>query len=573
MPLTPSVRWRTNWKPAGCYRCKYRFCYTNYRNYFRGLTIKHQRTTLLILSAAAACLLLTAPSRADTPPDLSDRIRQGLDTPEAVTPLQQFYSRRMYEPVWFGDHGLLSIAGTVPGLFASTVSDGLRPEDYDYTALRRAVAAYQAGQRPLPPAELELALTDAVLAYASDMLRGRVRPEEVYSNWESAPRELDLARYLQEAIDAGQLIPSLRRLAPRHAHYHRLRELLSRYRLLELQGGPETVPPGETLKPGMRSPRVAALRRRLSRIGDLAAAAGEAPSDLFDAALESAVKRYQTRHGLEPDGVAGARTLGSLNVPLAQRIRTIELNMERWRWLPRDLGDRFITVNIAGFQLYVVEQDEVTMTMPVVVGKRYHSTPVFSGSMTYLVFSPYWNVPQSIAVNEMLPKLRENPDYLEQESMEVFRGWEQPVRPLESAAIDWPGVDAAGFPYRFRQLPGPHNALGRVKFMFPNKYSVYLHDTPAKGLFSRAARDFSHGCIRVSQPMELAEYLLSDQPEWDAERIARAADRGVEQSVPLARPWPVHVLYWTSWVGREGAVHFRADVYGRDEQLAEALHN
>ncbi|MDZ7839457.1 MAG: L,D-transpeptidase family protein [Gammaproteobacteria bacterium] len=484
--------------------------------------------------------------------------------------MQQFYSRRMYEPVWFGDRGLLSIAGTVPDLFASTISDGLRPEDYDHTTLRRAIVGYQAGLRPLPPVELELALTDAVLAYASDMLRGRVRPEELYSNWESAPRELDLARYLQEAMDAGQLIPSLRGLAPQHAHYHRLRELLSRYRLLELQGGPETVPPGDALKIGLRSPRVAALRRRLSQIGDLA---GDAESDLFDATLESAVKRYQTRHGLEPDGVAGARTLESLNVPLGQRIRTIELNMERWRWLPRDLGDRFIAVNIAGFQLYVVERDEVTMTMPVVVGKRYHSTPVFSGSMTYLVFSPYWNVPRSIAVNEMLPELRENTAYLEQESMQVFRGWEQPVQPLESAAIDWPGVDVADFPYRFRQLPGPHNALGRVKFMFPNKYSVYLHDTPAKGLFSRAARDFSHGCIRVSKPMELAEYLLSDQPEWDTERITRAADRGVEQSVPLASPWPVHVLYWTSWVGPEGAVHFRADVYGRDEVLAEALYD
>lgn len=572
MPRTLSVRWRTNKDPAGCYRWKYGCGCTCCRNHLGGLTIKHQRTTLLII-AAAACLLLTTPSRADAPPDLSDRIRQSLDAPEAVTPLQQFYSRRMYEPVWFGEGGLLGIAGTLPDLFASTVNDGLRPEDYDYTALRRAITAYQAGLRPMPPVELELALTDAVLTYASDMLRGRVRPEELYANWESAPRELNLARYLQDALDADRLIPSLRGLAPRHAHYHRLRELLSRYRLLALRGGPETVPPGDTLKIGMRSPRVAALRRRLAEIGDLAAADNEAAPDLFDAELESALKRYQTRHGLEPDGVAGPLTLGSLNVPLAQRIRTIELNMERWRWLPRDLGDRFITVNIAGFQLYVVEQDEVTMTMPVVVGKRYHATPVFSDSMTYLVFSPYWNVPRSIAVNEMLPKLRENPSYLEQESMQVFRGWEQPVRPLDPAAIDWSSVDPANFPYRFRQLPGPHNALGRVKFIFPNKFSVYLHDTPAKGLFSRAARDFSHGCIRVSRPMELAEYLLSDQPDWDAERIARAADRGVEQSVPLASPWPVHVLYWTSWVGPEGEVHFRADVYGRDKQLAEALYN
>lgn len=450
------------------------------RGHFRGLIINNLCTTLLTVTAGGACLLLTALTGADANQGLADGIRRGLNAREPGTPLQKFYSRRMYEPAWFGDGGLLNIADTVPDLLASSINDGLRPEDYDYTTLRRAITAYRAEKRPLPPMALELALTEAVLSYASDMLRGRVRPEELYSNWESAPRELDLARYLQNAMNAGELIRSLRGLEPRHAHYHRLRELLSRYRLLELQGSREVVLPGDTLKSGMRSPRVVALRRRLVQIGDLVPAANDATSDLFDAAVESAVKRYQIRHGLEPDGVAGSRTLSSLNVSLRQRIRTIELNMERWRWLPRDLGDRFITVNIAGFQLYVVEQDEITMTMPVVVGKRYHSTPVFSGAMTYLVFSPYWNIPQSIAINEMLPLLRENPAYLEQESLQVFRGWEQPAQPLEPAAIDWSRVDPDNFPYRFRQLPGSHNALGRVKFMFPNKYSVYLHDTPPR---------------------------------------------------------------------------------------------
>ncbi|MDZ7842133.1 MAG: L,D-transpeptidase family protein [Gammaproteobacteria bacterium] len=528
-----------------------------------------------MVSAAAVGLLLVAagPSRADIPGDLADRLRERLAPQQADTALHEFYSRRKHEPVWFGDRGLLSTADAVPTLLASSASDGLRPEDYDFTHLREAVAGYRDGRHPLPPTELELALTGAVLTYASDMLRGRVRPEDLYSNWESAPRDLDLARHLQESMDAGRLIPSLQNLAPWHVHYHRLRELLSRYRQLARDGGLATVPPGETLKRGLRSPRVSALHRRLVQDGDLDPAARGAPTDLFDAALESALKRYQRRHGLEPDGVAGPRTLASLNVPLAHRIRTVELNMERWRWLPRDLGERFITVNIAGFQLYVVERNEVMMSMPVVVGKRYHATPVFTGSMTYLVFSPYWNVPHSIAINEILPKQRENPAYLEQESMQVFRGWEQPHQPLDPAVVDWSSVSRENFPYRFRQLPGPHNALGRVKFMFPNKYSVYLHDTPAKSLFSRAARDFSHGCIRVSRPMDLAAYLLADQPEWDEARIAEAANREVEQSVPLARPWPVHVLYWTAWVGPQGEVHFRDDVYGRDERLARALYN
>ncbi len=554
----------------------------------RNLTITIQFVRFPVAAIAAVCILLAAaaPSGANSNADLSDRLRQRLearhagvpltvdgDELRAVSALQDFYADRVYKPVWFGDDRLLSSARGVPELLASVVSDGLRPEDYGYSELSRAVDAYRASRRPLTPAELELKLTDSVLAYASDMLRGRVRPENVHSGWESAPRDMDLARYLQDALEDGRLLAALKRLAPQHVHYDRLRALLARYRQVERAGGLAAVPAGETLKPGMRAERVAALRRRLIQTGDLSEPAHGAGPDLFDAPLESAVKRYQARHGLDPDGVVGPVTLASLNVPLARRIRTIELNMERWRWLPQDLGERFIAVNIAGFQLGVIEHGEVTMLMPVVVGKRYHATPVFSGTMTYLVFSPYWNVPQSIAVNEILPKLREDPSYLERESMQVFRGWEQPITPLNPAAIDWDRVSARNFPYRFRQLPGPDNALGRVKFMFPNKYSVYLHDTPAQALFSRASRDFSHGCIRVSEPMKLAEHLLRDKPGWDADRIAAAANRGVEQSVPLATPWPVHVLYWTAWVGSEGEVNFRDDVYGRDDQLAEALYN
>ena len=193
--------------------------------------------------------------------------------------------------------------------------------------------------------------------------------------------------------------------------------------------------------------------------------------------------------------------------------------------------------------------------------------------MTHLIFNPYWHVPQSIAVNEILPALRKDPAYLRKESMKVFHGWAQPLDSVDPATIDWSRVPAENFPYRFRQEPGSGNALGRVKFMFPNKHNVYLHDTPAKNLFARAARDFSHGCIRLSRPLELAEYLLRDQGEWNAQRIADAVDGGAQQTVPLADSWPVHLLYWTTWVGPRGEVHFRPDVYGRDERLAGALYN
>jgi L,D-transpeptidase YcbB len=220
----------------------------------------------------------------------------------------------------------------------------------------------------------------------------------------------------------------------------------------------------------------------------------------------------------------------------------------------------------------LVEQGETRMSMPVVVGRRYHATPVFTGLMTYLVFSPYWNIPPGISSRVIIPNIRQDPEYLEREAIRVFRGWEQPATPVDPDSIDWSGMQGAG-PFRFRQDPGPANALGGVKFMFPNKYHVYMHDTPAKELFDRSSRDFSNGCIRLKEPLRLAEYLLQEQEGWDSRRIASAAQLGSEQTVRLSRSWPVHILYWTAWVGPDHDVNFRPDVYGRDERLAEVLYD
>jgi murein L,D-transpeptidase YcbB/YkuD len=540
---------------------------------------------LLIISAFWLLIAAPSPAAASGDTELIGQLRERLEYQlagvpltvngrplQAVLALQDFYARRIYEPLWFHDGKLLGPARAIPALLASAEQDGLRPEDYAYATLKYAIAAYDNGRFPLAPAELELLLTDSVLSYASDMLRGRVWPATSYLGWESSARELDLTKYVQEALDAGSLVSSLQNLAPRHPHYLRLRELLARYRQIERDGGLKPVLPGETLKPGMRADRVSALRQRLAQSGDWTGPTPSPDPELFDAQLEAAVTHYQMRHGLEPDGIVGAATIESLGITAAQRIRTIELNMERWRWLPQDLGDHYITVNIAAFQMQLVEQGETRLAMPVVVGKRYHATPVFTGLLTYLVFSPYWNVPQSIAVNEILPALKRDPGYLARESMKVFRGWDQPEVPLDPWSIDWSGVATSRFPYRFRQEPGPQNALGEVKFMFPNKYNVYMHDTPAKTLFSRASRGFSHGCIRLKEPMQLAQYLLRDQSGWDERSIVEAARQRTEKTVRLQRSWPVHVLYWTAWVGPDGSINFRDDVYGRDKELAQVLY-
>ncbi len=279
------------------------------------------------------------------------------------------------------------------------------------------------------------------------------------------------------------------------------------------------------------------------------------------------MRRFQKWHGLAVDGVVGPATLAALNVSVEKRIRQIEVNLERWRWLPQELGARHILVNIAGFELNVIENGQPVMTMRVVMGKEERPTPVFSGALTYLVVCPYWQVPSTIAVKDKLPQIRKDPGYLTRKKIKVFQGGEA----INPRTINWSEVTAKNFNYRFRQDPGPKNALGRVKFVFPNPFSVILHDTPDRELFTRNVRTFSSGCIRVEKPIELAEYVMHGDPQWTREKILATINKWVERTVWLPEPIPVHLLYFTAWVDAEGMTHFRDDIYGRDKRLDEAL--
>jgi murein L,D-transpeptidase YcbB/YkuD len=269
--------------------------------------------------------------------------------------------------------------------------------------------------------------------------------------------------------------------------------------------------------------------------------------------------------------VLGPKTLAALNVSVEARIRQIELNLERWRWLPKDLGGCYIMVNIAGFELAVMEGTDIVMTMPVVVGTAYRKTPVFSARMNHLIFAPYWNVPPTILREDKLPKIKADPGYVQRQHFEIVRGTEENPTFLDPWNIPWRKVTAATFPGHLRQTPGPWNALGRVKFMFPNAFDVYLHDTPDKHLFVRDARTFSSGCIRIQKPLDLAQYLLEEQG-WDRDRILAAMARSKPLRVELVRSLPVHVLYWTAWVDAEGILQFRDDIYLRDLDLDRALN-
>ena len=494
----------------------------------------------------------------------------------ASVALPGFYVRRLYRPAWSDKGGPTRLVDDLVGALRRADLEGLRPTDYHLAAVETMLAAIHADLQkglvivPDRCAELDLLLTDAFLAYGSHLLAGRVNPETLNQEWVANRRSADFATMLENALTSGDIAGKLATLEPPQPGFRRLREALVYYRELALKGGWPTIPDGPTLKRGDHGSSVKVLRERLSLGGDLGAATGE-DTELFDEALEQALKRFQWRHGLTADGLIGAATRVELNVSAERRVEQLELNLERWRWLPQDLGRRHILVNIAAFALEVVEEEAVVMDMRVVVGRPYHSTPVFSATVQYIVLNPYWEVPRGITVKEMLPRIKRDPSYFAREKLRVFKGWGSEARKVDPATVNWAAITPAGFPFHLRQDSGALNALGRVKFVFPNKFNVYLHDTPSRELFEKTERDFSHGCIRIQKPIELAVYLLRQDPRWNRDALLRELDKAVDRSVSLPEPIPVHLLYWTAWADGGGTIQFRRDIYGHDASLLGAL--
>jgi len=531
-----------------------------------------QTVTAQTLSDQVRELLRNRIETAGVPP----RITVGEEIIHASTALPLFYERRMYRPAWSEDDGTLLQVDALVKAIRDADREGLRPTDYHLAKIEatlKEMLQNQEKKTPLNPrrlVDLDLLLTDAFLVYGSHLLVGRINPETIDAEWHANRRDADIAQVLQAALDSNQIEDGLKKLVPPQPGYGRLKQALAHYRDIAAKGGWPTVPDGPKMQKGDRGERVLALRNWLVATRDIDQPP-DSNTDLFDDVLEEAVRRFQLRHGLDVDGIVGSLTLAALNVPAEERMRQIEVNMERWRWLPQDLGERFILVNTANFELDVVENDKPVMTMRAVVGKNYRRTPVFSDRMTYLVLSPYWYIPPGIAVQDKLPLIREDPDYLSKENIKVFQGWGAETKEIDPKTVDWSTVTAKNFNYRLRQEPGPQNALGRVKFMFPNKFDVYLHDTPSRELFVKTVRTFSSGCIRIEKAIELAEYVLRDDPKWRRENILAAIDRGVEQTVRLPEPIPIHLLYWTVWADEHGSIQFRNDIYGRDKRLDQAL--
>jgi murein L,D-transpeptidase YcbB/YkuD len=377
-------------------------------------------------------------------------------------------------------------------------------------------------------------------------------------------RSADLVAVLNEAIESKEMQKTLADLAPPYPNYARLREKLIKYQAIAESGGWFHVPDGPKLLKGSRSKRVAILRQRLIASGDLASMAQENP-EIFDHDVEMAVRKFQKRHGLKDDGRVGKSTLKDINVPIETRIRQIALNMDRLRWLSDDMGRNYIFVNIADFSLEVMEDEQPVMAMRIIAGKDEQRSCVLSAKMTYLELNPFWRVPDSIATKEILPQIKKDPGYLAKKNIKVFKDWSDNAKEIDPMLVNWSRVRASNLGYKFRQEPGPLNPLGRIKFIFPNECEIYLHDTPARHLFGRPRRDFSHGCIRVEKPVELATYLLRNKETWIQKKILAEIKKGKRQVVMLPEPVNVHIFYGTVWVDREGVLQFRNDIYHADE--------
>ena len=507
------------------------------------------------------------------------KVSVGNEPIHAAIVLPIFYERRAYQPAWTDGKSLLPQADTLIKAIRQANREGLRPADYHLPSIETILS--ELGRtpgigKPLNPGQfvdLDLLFTDAFLIYSSHLLGGRINPEKIHPQWFANRREANLARLLEDALDSNRIGESLTALLPNYAGYKRLREGLANYRRIAETGWP-TVPSGSKSQQGDRSERIPLLRQRLAVEGFIANT-GVDDQRLFDNDLEQALKIFQMQNGLEADGTLGPHTLQALNISAEQRVRQIVVNMERWRWLPRNLGDRYILVNIAGFNLDVVEGEAPVLSMRVVVGKTYRKTPVFSDNITYLVINPYWGVPDSIARKDILPKIKKESTFLRDLKIRVFDGLGGNSKEIDPNTIDWNVVTAADLSYRFKQDPGPQNALGRIKFMFPNRFNVYLHDTPSKELFGKARRDLSSGCIRVEKPVELVEYLLRNHPDWSAEKIRSTLANSdfTTQTIKLSEPMNIHILYWTVWVAKDDRIYFSPDIYDRDTALDTAMQS
>lgn len=506
---------------------------------------------LTLLAANAVCGAQPAP----------EPVRPPFAAPCPVcTEFDRFYDARDNALAWTGQ-GDPALYEALLGALQAAAAHGLDPEHYSYSAL-------EAGDPRRADRDLDETATRAWLDLAHDLAHGRLDPRRIEPGWSLAPRDVDLAARLERALETGDVAGALTALAPQDAGYRQLQHGLSGFRGVADKGAWPLIAPGPALHPQDRGPRVAQLRARLEATGAVTLQVPAEARDLFDADMAAAVLRLQRRAHLEDDGVVGAEMLGWLNTPASDRVRQIAANLERRRWHPGDRHPRSLRVNIPDFTLSVMENGDVVSRHRVIVGRRSRQTPVFSADMAYLILNPWWETPHSLAVRDELPAFRADPQAVERLGFQIL---DRDGNIIDSSSIDWDLVSARDFPYRLRQAPGPLNALGEVKFIFPNRHNTYLHDTPARHLFEESRRTFSSGCMRVDRPADLAHWVTSGLPDWPAKRVDAVMAGNAETRIDLDVRIPVDVVYWTVVPDQGAGIRFVADPYDKDSHIIDEL--
>lgn len=481
--------------------------------------------------------------------------------------VRKSYQNRKYSPIWEmhkkrkGLHlQFLSVLDTIH-------YEGLEKSDYNYELIRGLLdkPAENDLQKMIYAAEADVAFTAAFIKLNRHLKYGRSNPNETRMRWHIYQDPETRPDALLEAVLANNnILQAIEASRPKFQQYQKLRQLLKYYSTLAEHPDWKKVPMEASLAKGQRSGSVEQLKINLVAAGFLGSMGDSADFNFFDDKTEQALKTFQHRFNIKPTGIAGPITLKEINAPLDEKILQVKLNLERLRWLPEDLGKRYIWVNVPDFWLKVVDNGETVLQMKIIAGKSFRPTPIFSDKIQYLVFSPYWNVPKTLAVSDILPKIQNNPNYLHRMRFEVLDGWGEDAKILDPDSIDWQKLNSGNFPFRLRQKPGPWNAMGNVKFMFPNSFQIYLHDTSTPGLFKRENRAFSSGCIRIEKPVELAKFLL---PEFTEQEIRTKMKKREEFLVNLREPVPIHIVYFTTWVNSRGTVITKKDIYKEDSKI------
>ena len=486
-----------------------------------------------------------------------------------ISALQRFYSGRDYQPVWLQSDSISALHDVALDFIAAAEAEGLDSHDYLLHQLRQM----RFNQLAAVPYELEFHTTRALLMLAEDLRQGQLSANDVDPDWYIPQPSFDPVNYLLDAVASSRFQQSLTDLPPKIPSYQLLKQALAKYRdLVARQVTWTRIPVVSVIRPNTSHPVISLVRTRITEAyhthGTAEYNLSAIHSENYDDELVNAIKSFQLQHGLNADGIIGKNTRRALNMTPAEKVRRLRLNMERLRWLPRNLGDRYLLVNIAGFQLAAVEQDQQVFDMRIIVGRNYRSTPSFSSYISHMILNPYWNIPASIAREDLLPRQQKDPAFFASQGIKVYSGYDYSQASIDPDTVDWPAI-TKGFPYVLRQDPGAKNALGVIKFMLPNPFSIYLHDTPDKSLFQKEIRTFSSGCIRLEQPMALADFIMEGNRTQT--ELTAQIKTGRTATVSLSEPTPIYIVYLTVWVDGQRQIHYSPDTYGRDKRVLSSV--